>query len=202
MTETGLLMEAATVREWFLPQIPKAFSHPCGGLRHRGKRFPAYYSPGAVPQLQPVKPCRQEIPVLLSRLSISTAVASRTARISASTSSIFKFPGRRLSSDSTIAFANVDGVLEPARRRPDGCDGVSLASCPAHRRKKRSATGGNVSSKLRPRRIKAAVLTRAAATFLPRQRVFRIAQARSQTRMADVVTPDRGPVGLYHTISR
>jgi hypothetical protein len=28
LTETGLLMEAATVRERFPPQIPKPFTHP------------------------------------------------------------------------------------------------------------------------------------------------------------------------------
>ena len=56
--------------------------------------------------------------------------------------------------------------------------------------------GGNVSKKLKPNKISAAALIRPAGTVLLRQRHPKIPQVNSQIRMAAVVKPESGPVGL------
>src|SRR5271154_3852328 len=61
---------------------------------------------------------------------------------------------------------------------------------------KRSTRGGNVRAILRPSRTRAMALIRLTATSLLRQRHSNIAQVKSQIRMASVVTPESGPVGL------
>jgi len=56
--------------------------------------------------------------------------------------------------------------------------------------------GENVSKRLKPSRIRATALLRPTATVLFRQRHSKIPQVKSQIRMAAVVTPESGPVGL------
>src|ERR1700678_839951 len=61
---------------------------------------------------------------------------------------------------------------------------------------KRSTTGGNVSNRLRPSSARAMAAIRSTPTVLFRQRHSKITHETSQIRMALVVTPESGPVGL------
>jgi len=56
--------------------------------------------------------------------------------------------------------------------------------------------GGNVSKKLKPNKISAPAMICPAGTVLLRQRHSKIRQLNSQIKMATVVTPESGPVGL------
>jgi len=56
--------------------------------------------------------------------------------------------------------------------------------------------GGNVRKKLKPNKISAAALIRLTGIVLLRQRHSKIPHVNSQIKMAAVVTPESGPVGL------